>query len=433
MKLFAKPLLSWNEPALFSARTRDRRGWVLRGLLALLIFGTMLAAMLYERQAGKPARMSTAGAVVFSAFIGVFLAAMLDAPELNRNVTINDDAISAFGNAGTAFSHISIPLRAVREVRLYRPEELGWSFGMMEVEGGRRLSRFGVPRKVAVERIAQVLHEQGLPVRLADWTPGVSEPAASGVGSPAAVPLTTKPTAEARIEPLPEAERGRNLGGPHLGIALAMSLGPLLVGLFGGLGLLGFTVYQMVWAGAAGSLELTGMALGGMALIALGFWYGLRYSSLVPSLYLRVVARRAIATRLDACVDPNDPEAVYVDVIPRAHWGKVMVREMSDTGFLKCDPYGREVLFEGDLERWRIPAGSLLSVEVESWRPPGQVEGQEGEVYHAAVVRAKRGDDVWEAPLVAVHVDPRPRTNASREAGAQALRERIRAIVARPG
>ena len=38
MKLFktAKPLLTWQQPPLFEVRTRDRRGWMLRGALALL-------------------------------------------------------------------------------------------------------------------------------------------------------------------------------------------------------------------------------------------------------------------------------------------------------------------------------------------------------------------------------------------------------------
>src|SRR5215210_6041672 len=115
MKLFkmARPLLTWNEPILFAARTRDRRGWMLRGLLALFIAGVMMFGFYADRNWGRGPRFSIAGGVVFAAFIGVFLTALLDVTDLNRQITISDDSISSFGNAGT---HMSMSTWALRDV-----------------------------------------------------------------------------------------------------------------------------------------------------------------------------------------------------------------------------------------------------------------------------------------------------------------------------
>jgi hypothetical protein len=150
----------------------------------------------------------------------------------------------------------------------------------------------------------------------------------------------------------------------------------------------------------------------------------------VPMLWLRGAARSVIEMRPDAVLDPRDPEVVFVDVIPRANWGKVMIKEFSDTGLLKVDELSRCLLFEGDQERWRIPAASLISAEVESYRPASHVEGQAGgEMFFVTVIRANVGGDVWEAPVSKCHVEFRAKNNRLRETNAQALRDRIRSIM----
>jgi hypothetical protein len=133
--------------------------------------------------------------------------------------------------------------------------------------------------------------------------------------------------------------------------------------------------------------------------------------------------------RPHAVLDPREPEAVSVDVIPRTNWGKAMVRNATDSGLLAVDELSRCVLFEGDQQRWKIPAASLISAEVESYRPAGHVEGRDGEIFYVTVIRANVGGDVWEAPVSKCHVEFRPKDNRLREANALALRDRIRAIM----
>jgi hypothetical protein len=432
MKLFkrARTLLTWQEPRLFAARTRDRRGWVLRGALALLIYGVMMAGFYADKNwGGRGPKFSTAGAVLLSAFVGLFLTSLLDAPDLNRQITISDDSINSFGNAGEHFSMSTWALRDVLWARLIPPEELGRSFGAMEFQTRRGWARVGVPASLSMERIAEVLHSQGIRVSLAGWQPGEAGPGhGSDVG---AVPLppAAMPAASARVERLGEGEAGRILSPFHYRLALMMAFGPLIAALIPGLGLCGYMIYQMKFLRAPASVALAIFGFGGRGLIIFGFWFTMRFGNFAPAHYLRAVARSLIELRPGAMLDPRDPEAVCVDVIPRANWGKPMIRTASDMGLLKVDPLSRCLLFEGDQERWRIPAASLISVEVESYRGAGYVEGQQGgEIFFVTVIRANVGGDVWEAPVSKFHVELRPKTNRLREANALALRDRIREL-----
>jgi hypothetical protein len=61
------------------------------------------------------------------------------------------------------------------------------------------------------------------------------------------------------------------------------------------------------------------------------------------------------------------------------------------------DKARREVVFEGDKERWRIPAAAILSCEVEFF-----VEGRGShaatKIYYV-VLRARHPAQFWEAPI----------------------------------
>jgi hypothetical protein len=429
----ARVLLTWKEPWLFAARTRDRRGWFARGALAAIIFAVMLAANNADRIRGRGGpRLGTPGAILFSAFIGLFLTAMLDAPDLNREITISDDNINAVGVAGTHVSMSSWPLHDVLWVRLLPPQELGRSYGAMEFFTRRYRVRLGVPASSSMGRIAEVLHGQGIRVVLPGWQPvesGTEHEASAGTAAAAAAP-SAMPFATARIERLGEGEAGQILTPGRLRLSVFMALGPLVVLLAVGLGACGYVVYRAKFLNAAVSAADGVAAIGGMGLIMFAFWFTNRLGNLVPMRWLRAVARSAIEMRLNAVLDPRDPEAEFVEVIPRTNWGKSMTRQSIDTGLLKVDELSRMVLFEGDQERWRIPGLSLMSAEVESYRPASYVEGQQGgEVYFVTVIRANVRGEVWEAPVSKNHVELRPKTNRLREANALALRDRIRAIM----
>jgi len=107
--------------------------------------------------------------------------------------------------------------------------------------------------------------------------------------------------------------------------------------------------------------------------------------------------RLEFSRRPKCLVDPNDPEARFVEIVPKLNWGKLMLESASDAGFLKLDRRRREILFEGDKQRWRIPAETITHCAVEV-----HVEGQGT---HAAtkvyfvVLRARQPGQFWEAPI----------------------------------
>jgi hypothetical protein len=431
MKLLnaSKPLLTWKEPTLFAARTRGRRGWRLRGALALSIFAVMMLGFYADKKGGRRANVSWAGGVLVSALVGVFFAAMLDATELNREITITDNDISSFGNAGVHISMSSWPLRDVLWVRLIPPEEFGRSFGAMEFATRRARVQVGVPASMSMTRIAEVLHAQGINVALTGWEPGGPGAGQKPDREADAPAQSVMPAASARVERLGEGEAGRILRPFHFRLALAMYLGPLLATVIPGVVLLVWTIYRLKIARAPAAAADAAVGLGGLGLFFGGFWFTQRFGNFLPAHYLRAVARSVIEPRPEALFDPRDPEAVCVEVVPRANWGKPMLRPATDMGMLKVDPLSRCLLFEGDQERWRIPAASLISAEVESFRPSTYVEGQQGgEIYFVTVIRANVRGQVWEAPVSKYHVELRPKTNRLREANALAIRDSIREL-----
>jgi hypothetical protein len=73
--------------------------------------------------------------------------------------------------------------------------------------------------------------------------------------------------------------------------------------------------------------------------------------------------------RPDCVVDLTNPDAILLEVIPRRNWGKLTLENAEDQGFLCIDPEARQLLFEGDKNRYRIPAETVLSCEVEVMNP----------------------------------------------------------------
>ncbi|MBI3410644.1 MAG: hypothetical protein HY040_20095 [Planctomycetes bacterium] len=85
--------------------------------------------------------------------------------------------------------------------------------------------------------------------------------------------------------------------------------------------------------------------------------------------YMFHKAQSELSQRTEAIVDPNNPEAIYVEVIPRRNWGQISLQNADDVGFLFLDAEGRQMLLEGDNKRYRIPVQALVSCDVELMNP----------------------------------------------------------------
>ncbi len=139
------------------------------------------------------------------------------------------------------------------------------------------------------------------------------------------------------------------------------------------------------------SLSVGGLVFGGTAIFFLvnPLFFSNRF-------FLRRT-REEFSRRPKCLVDPNDPAALFTEIVPKLNWGRALLETATDVGFLKVDAARREILFEGDKERFRIPADSITSCKLEVF-----VEGQGSYAARAiyyAVVQANRPNQFWEVPL----------------------------------
>jgi hypothetical protein len=112
--------------------------------------------------------------------------------------------------------------------------------------------------------------------------------------------------------------------------------------------------------------------------------------------YVRKVLREEFARRSSLMVDSNDPDAIFVEIVPKMNWGKMMMENASDVGLLVVDRKKREIRFEGDKERWRIPAVAITQCQFEQFV---QQQGHARTKTFYAVVRANHRSGFWEAPI----------------------------------
>ena len=169
MKLFAKNKFVWTEPWFFCQRIRDSKVWLWAVLPAILVALIITVALFFEGRQNMD----------WWKIIGLGLAAGLvvqfgmEAAYLNREVTIDDDSIHAFGNAGQITSSQNFPLSQITAVQIRRSNEIGFNFSMLIIDLGAKRGIVGIPNSIRLERLAQTLHQLKIPVTLSNWTPAV--------------------------------------------------------------------------------------------------------------------------------------------------------------------------------------------------------------------------------------------------------------------
>lgn len=113
--------------------------------------------------------------------------------------------------------------------------------------------------------------------------------------------------------------------------------------------------------------------------------------------YFRRLCRKVIGSRGDAIVRPTDPDVMFVEIVPPQNFGKVMLETATDIGYLRIDNGNRQVLFEGDKERIRIPAGAIIS-SVVGEHTVGQGASQTS--YFYVMMRVRNIPVAWENAIV---------------------------------
>jgi hypothetical protein len=121
------------------------------------------------------------------------------------------------------------------------------------------------------------------------------------------------------------------------------------------------------------------------------FVLALRYDLRLGSRELAWRVRRAWRRRSDAVASPDAAGAVVVELIPRRRWRLFLPRRATDIGVLALDPHRRELCFEGDRQRYRIPVRCIESCRVDAFGPNSTV---------GTVAHVRRQGPLWELPWV---------------------------------
>jgi hypothetical protein len=141
--------------------------------------------------------------------------------------------------------------------------------------------------------------------------------------------------------------------------------------------------------------------------------------------------RNAFDLRADPAVDMRNPDLFFVDIVPRTNWGKAMMENASDIGFLELNKARRELIFEGDRERYWIPVESILEIKHEYWSEAikHQLQSQPTQ-HHLVVVRAMTNDGPWETWFYQRQKKVKWRNAKQRLADALELESKIRDLMA---
>lgn len=243
---------------------------------------------------------------------------------------------------------------------------------------------------------------------------------AVGVRSPAGVV----------VESLPEGPAARAHTNAFLMTNLALSLAPIVAVVVG---------IVLIVLGVRSNPLSADDPLAAWVLLVLGVVLALagvtvcwRFLDFFTVRYVYRLIRNEIQLRGDAIVDPNDPEAVYVKIVPRENWTTVTPDNAVDGGLLKADPRSGQLLFEGARQRYRIPAHLITSCQVEAINPsagPGVIYTTVVQIAAPPTGQSSEQAAHWEVPFL-----PRPTTLVKyrkdlRQQMAEDLNRRIHAIL----
>jgi hypothetical protein len=226
----------------------------------------------------------------------------------------------------------------------------------------------------------------------------------------------------AAIIPVPEPHH-QNIRNPSYTVKLNL-LGLIpVVFMLGGIGLLVLGGFLVSWDQVA--LSLLSFVLGGTSL-AWGIYTGGYCMGLFENRWVERQLRREIDSRPDALVKADDPEAFYVSLIPRENWSRIKWTMASDLLLMRIDGRRREVLLEGDCDRYRIPSGAIAVCEPQCFFHPIDKDHKNELWMVRLMIHAQ--DGVRELLLSVAQKGWGPRTNATRLKNARDACEKINTL-----
>ena len=361
MPLFQRTRFVWYEPWFFQQRIRTAKGWIVFSLLLLVVAAGAGAALFFA----APPGLNLLQIIGLSLGLAAAVWWVLDGTNTRRQALLLDDSIVVGGDMGKYSTAETYKLPKIAAAAIVLPGESNWPEPALFFLYDGQEQGIGIEAKVSLKRLAQAIHDAGVPIRLEGWQPNQESELArsfSWRADPADV------TERAQLEPL--APGTPSLVSPTalwasivcqcwaLGLALSVVAAAAYNGYlhWNNLSIVQFVLLIVV---SLAALLLAGEFTERVALAAAS-------RGLVRS------GRKQIRLREGLAIDPEG-ELIPVEVLVRDQFEKTIQR-IREMGFLQADSAGRRMLFEGKEERWSIPAASIRSLALEEVQTgtPGQ-------------------------------------------------------------
>ncbi len=383
MGLFQSKRFVWNEPWFFQQRVRTAKSWLLFSLLLLGIAIAVAVMLFFSAPAGKP--FSLLEMIFMSVGVAAAVWWVLDGTNTRRQAVLFEDSIVVGGDMGKYSSPDTYKISEIAGAVIVMPEESKWPApGLFFVYEGEE-QVIGIEAKASLKRLAQALHDAGVPVRLDGWQPNQEsefEKAFLWEADPSQV------VAKAQMQKLPpETPSMMTVGGILIAIirqCWAVALWLLITGaaVYNG--------YQN-W----NNMGIVRMVL--LIVIPIGAMYiageiTSRFASASTSLGLNRMLVEQIRKRAGLQINPDAGNMIPVEIFVRDQFANT-VQKMHEMGFLQADLPGQRMLFEGKKERWCIPAKSIRSLAIEEVQTGTPGQSATGTLNYYVVVKFAADED----------------------------------------
>lgn len=383
--------ISFSEPWFFMIRIRTFPDWIVRIGIALTIGFLVFVAIYYWGNAPFDV-LKQVGIALLVAFA---LLLMADKGNLQREMTVSDKDIHIHSASGNWWNE-TFTFGVIVAIELKRPAESRYKFGLMLIDHGDETFMLGVPLKVSLDTLANVLYRQDLAVALTDWEPPAGD-------TQVLDDLEIDPDqAVGMISPIDlEGVEPKLVTPVQMGLQLIVGVGPLLIGLIG-----------LIWSGVhlyrnweeldiAKRCLIGGAGFGGFIL---GFIYLLQIGQFICNGLAIYTGRKAMQRRVEPLFSGTEDDLMAVELYGPEKWTRIGMAD--DFGFLQCDRTTRLLKYEGSTTRWTMPFTALKSCRIQEGIMGGEGnENAEKKYFIVLSAAQEEAEEDWEFGFIYVRTE----------------------------
>jgi hypothetical protein len=413
---FFSSQINWSEPWFFLVRIRERPGWIKRGAVAL---GLSIAMFLAIYFGGRHANWSIPAIIGLSGLCGVTLVALVDVPNLQRDVTIKDDCIIVGNSFGKGNNFSTFEFKHIEAVELLHSEDWKRPWGAMLIEIPGDTFLVAVPRKIALETVANILHRLDVPVALRGWEPTAKDTRVQVQDEIVIDPASVRGVAS--FKPVGPGEP-KLTPASCMAVQIIVGLGPAILTL---IGMIAAGIYiAMNWNTLSG---LNKVLIGGGAFAAfvVSVMFLIFIGLSISNSYAVRVGEKQLRLRSGSLFRGDETDLTALECYDRAVWTAVLFKS-NDFGFLQVDPPRRMLRFEGEKNRWEIPLSALTACRIEESHV-GSEANENAEKRYLVALAAQNNGEPWEVGLVPIHTAIGSDNKDRRSARAKSLFQQIAA------